>query len=90
MKEAAHQGREPDLYLWRDASGHEVDLVFEQAGGLVPVEIKAGETVSPDYFTGLKFFRELAGDPNGPAALVYAGDRTFEQHGIKVYSWRGL
>lgn len=56
----------------------------------MPIEIKAGETVSSDYFTGLKFFRELAGDPNGPAALVYAGDRTFEQHGVKVYSWLGL
>jgi hypothetical protein len=25
-----------------------------------------------------------------PAALVYAGDRTFEQHGVKVYSWQVL
>lgn len=90
IKAALHQGREPDLYFWRDSTGHEVDLVFEQGGALVPLEIKSGETVSPDFFAGLQFFRELAGDPNGPAALVYAGDRTFEQHGIKVYSWRGL
>ena len=89
-KGALHQGREPDLYFWRDATGHEVDVLLDQGATLVPLEIKAGETVTNNFFDGLKFFRNLAGDPNGPAALVYAGDRTFEQFGVKVYSWQVL
>lgn len=89
-KGALHQGREPDLYFWRDATGHEVDILLDQSAALVPLEIKAGETVANNFFDGLKFFRQLAGDPNGPAALVYGGDRTFEQFGVKVYSWQVL
>jgi uncharacterized protein len=90
LKASVHQGREPDLYFWRDAAGHEVDVLIDRGASLVPVEVKAGETVTPDSFAGLAFFRELARDPNGPAALVYAGDRTFEQHGVKVYGWQVL
>lgn len=57
---------------------------------LVPVEIKSGETVTSDFFGGLAYFRNLTGDAHTPAALTYAGDRSFEQHGVKVYSWQVL
>lgn len=87
-KSYLHAGREPDLYFWRDARGHEVDVVLEQGSELVAVEIKSGETVTGDFFSGLRFFRDLAG--GAPTALVYAGDRTFEQHETRVYSWRVL
>jgi len=89
-KISLHEGREPDLYFWRDSTGHEVDILIDQGATLVPVEVKSGETVTPDYFTGLAFFRDLTGANDNPAALVYAGDRTFEQHGVKVYSWQVL
>jgi len=89
-KTAVHQGREPDLYFWRDSAGHEVDVLIDQGTTLVPVEVKSGETVTSDFFRGLTFFRDLAGEPEAPAAILYAGDRTFEQHGMKVYSWRVL
>ena len=85
-----NQGREPDLYFWRDATGHEVDIVIDHGLALVPVEVKAGATVAPDFFANLTFFRGLAGDPKAPAALIYGGDRTFEQHGMKVYGWWAL
>jgi len=89
-KAALNLGREPDLYFWRDATGHEVDILIDQGATLVPVEVKSGETVTGDFFTGLTFFRDLAGAQSTPAALVYAGDRTFEQRGVKVYSWQVL
>jgi predicted AAA+ superfamily ATPase len=89
-KTSAHLGREPDFYFWRDSTGHEVDVLLDQGTTLVPLEIKSGETVTSDFFKGLIFFRDLAGEQGGPAALLYAGDRTFEQQGVKVYSWKVL
>lgn len=89
-KTSVHQGREPDLYFWRDSPGHEVDVLIDQGATLVPVEIKSGETVTSDFFSGLTFFRNLAGQQSAPTALIYAGDRTFEQQGVKVYSWQVL
>jgi uncharacterized protein len=89
-KTSLHEGREPDLFFWRDSTGHEVDILIDQGATLIPLEVKSGETVTSDYFTGLTFFRDLTGARDSPAALVYAGDRTFEQHGVKVYSWQVL
>jgi len=43
-KERAHQGREPNLYFWRDSNGHEVDLIWDRQRRLVPIEIKSAMT----------------------------------------------
>lgn len=90
LKNALHQGKEPDLYFWRDATGHEIDAVLERGSERVAIEIKSGQTVVPDFFAGLDFWRKLVGDPAAPAALVYGGDRSFRRRGVAVYGWAEL
>ncbi len=90
LKNAYHQGREPDLSFWRDATGHEIDAVLERGGRQVAVEIKSGQTVTDDFFAGIDFWRRLLGDPETPAALVYGGDRSFLRRGVAVYGWAVL
>ncbi|HEX9670986.1 MAG TPA: DUF4143 domain-containing protein [Thermoanaerobaculia bacterium] len=90
MKNALHQGREPDLYFWRDSTGHEIDVLLEQGRELVAVETKSAETVAEDFFSGLDFWRQLVGDPAAPAALVYGGERSFRRRGVTVYGWSSL
>lgn len=86
-----HRGQEPDLYFWRDSAGHEIDVLVETGPeSLVPVEAKSGETVTRDFFKGLDFWRNLVGDPEAPAALVYGGDRSHRRRGATVYGWRDL
>jgi predicted AAA+ superfamily ATPase len=89
VKTYLHRGREPDLTYWRDAAGHEVDLIIDDGKLGIPVEIKAGETVADDFANGLEYWRKLAGAPV-PAAVVYAGDRSFVQRGIAYQSWQAL
>jgi predicted AAA+ superfamily ATPase len=90
VKSSLHRGEEPDLYFWRDATGHEVDLLIDRGTTLVPLEIKSGETVSASFLKGLGYWRELAGDPEHPAALVYGGDQAFRRSGVTVYRWWDL
>ncbi len=90
IKSFLHQGKEPDLYFWRDATGHEIDAVVDQGSERVAVEIKSGETVAADFFAGLEFWRTLVGDPEAPAALVTGGDRSSRRRGFQVYSWMEL
>jgi hypothetical protein len=90
LKNALNRGQEPDLYFWRASSGHEVDLVLERAGNLVPIEIKSGATLVDDFFSGLRYWLKLAGTPEGAAALVYGGDLSVRREGIHVYSWADL
>ena len=90
LKNALHQGREPDLSFWRDATGHEIDAVIERGSERVAVEIKSGQTVADDFFAGIDFWRRLVGDPAAPAALIYGGDRSFRRRGVAVYSWSAM
>jgi predicted AAA+ superfamily ATPase len=87
LKRALHRGREPDLYFWRDSSGHEVDVLLEMGTTQVPVEIKSGETVNADFFKGLNYWKSLAGDDEMPAVLVYGGKRSYRRQGIQVLGW---
>ena len=90
IKNHTNQGLEPDVYFWRDAAGHEIDLLLERGQKLVPIEIKSGQTVASDFFTGLHYWRELVSDPQAPAALVDGGDRNFRRRGVTVYGWNTL
>lgn len=88
LKASMHQGREPDVYFWRDSAGHELDLILDRGETLVPIEIKSGETVASDFFKGIDYWRTLAEQADAPAALVYGGDKNALRKGTAVYSWR--
>ncbi|MCL2010798.1 MAG: ATP-binding protein [Synergistaceae bacterium] len=56
LKSYYHNGKEPWIWLYRDANQNEVDIVLEEAGTLYPIEIK--KTANPggrDY----QSFKEL-------------------------------
>jgi len=88
IKNFLHRGVDPDVHFWRDATGHEVDLVLDLGAELVAVEIKSGQTFSADFLAALRYWRHLAGQPDAPAALVYGGDRSCRRSGAAVLSWR--
>jgi predicted AAA+ superfamily ATPase len=89
-KNFLHRGEQAGLFFWRDSAGHEVDFVAETPKGPVPVEAKSGLTLASDAFGGLDYWRRLAGDPEGPAALVYGGEEAFERKGVVATPWAVL
>jgi uncharacterized protein len=90
LKNILNRGKEPNIYFWRDSGGHEIDIIMEEDSGLIPIEIKSGQTVSGDFFSGIEYWRNLAGEKDAPAALVYGGDRSYQRTGSIVYSWSCL
>jgi predicted AAA+ superfamily ATPase len=87
MKNFLNRGLEPDLYFWRDSTGHEVDLIVEQGGELIPVEVKSGQTFVQDFLDSLRFWRTLGANADSPAALVYGGSSSYMREGVAVLSW---
>ncbi len=71
MKQRLNQAKIPKLYFWRDSAGNEVDIVSDQAGELVPIEVKSGQTVTSAYFKGLNYWNKITGTEGG--YVVYAG-----------------
>ena len=90
MKAFVHAGEQSSIGFFRDAKGHEVDLLVETATPPVAVEIKSGRTVAGDFFDGLRYWQSLKGHAGGPAALVYGGDQAARRDGIAVYPWFAL
>jgi predicted AAA+ superfamily ATPase len=79
-----------NLFFWRDRSGREVDILIEQGATLVPVEIKSGQTVQPDFFQGIEDWRRISGQTNNEAWLVFGGDREQQRGRLHVLPWRHI
>ncbi|KPJ60247.1 MAG: AAA family ATPase [Latescibacteria bacterium DG_63] len=89
-KNFSHRGEQPPLYFWRDAAGHEVNVIIEMGSKLIPVETKSAQTVASDFFDNLTYWRKVSGDETTRATLIYGGDRSFKRSGVLVYSWLTL
>ena len=55
-----NHGKIPYVHFCRDHIGNEVDCILEENQLLVPVEIKAGSTISTFFFNGLTYWNNLA------------------------------
>lgn len=87
LKSFVHRGEQPSLYFWRDAAGHEIDVIIDVRNRSIPLEIKSAQTVASDFFYTLGYWRKLSGEPKAPAALVYGGDQSLKRSGVTVYPW---
>ncbi len=83
----AHVGQIPPVYFWRDAKGHEVDFIIERGNKRVIIDVKSGETINADYFKGLKYYQQLAGDKVDQSLLVYGGFEHFVRKEITILPW---
>ena len=75
LKGRFNRGLPSNLYFWRDSAGNEIDVLLDQGERLLPIEIKAGTTINPDYFSGLNKWRALAGNTALPAIPDLRGQR---------------
>lgn len=85
-----NRGEPPLFYFWRDSNGNEIDLLIEWAGGLKPVEIKSGQTLNRDFFTGLERWTALAGDLARSPTLIYGGKGENQRKAVRVLGWDRL
>ena len=88
IKSRFHGGLRSNAFFWRDSSGHEIDLLLESGDALRAVEIKSGETLHPDLFRGLRYFRTLSGLPEDHFYLVHGGSREQFRKDGQVLGWR--
>ncbi|MBD3316227.1 MAG: DUF4143 domain-containing protein [Chitinivibrionales bacterium] len=88
VKCRSNQGRQPNIYYWRDKAGHEVDCLIEKGDELIAVEFKSGQTIANDYFSGLAYWRKLTGP--GKRYVVYGGGKSQERSGGVVLPWRNV
>ena len=89
LKARCNQGKEPELYYFRDKQGLEIDLILNQGRHLLPIEIKSAMTYDFSFAKGLQKFISIAKDTYSPT-VVYAGDMNPEVQGIKFTNFRDV
>lgn len=90
LKTRFNRGESAEMYFYRDATGNEVDLLIPIGRQFRAVEIKAGATVNPDYFRGLKGFAAAFPDALEGGSVVYGGDTDQARSDWPVIGWQRL
>lgn len=89
LKQIFHNGKQPNLYFYRDSAGHEIDILYDFGTGVFPVEIKSGKTVNDDYFKNLRFYMKINKDCK-TGAVIYGGDESWKEGSFWVISYKDV
>lgn len=96
-KQYFNKGSRPPFYFWRDKNGRlEIDCLIDEGGTLFPLEIKASEKISNDFFAGLSEWNNLAfgenhkPDPAAHSHLLYAGKEKQKRAQAQVVPWQNI
>ncbi len=90
MKQNYHHNLMVDFWFWRDAVGHEVDLIWQSDEKLNLVEIKATQTIMPDMFKGLNYFEKWEPNLTASKTIVHTGLFNQNRTAGKVVSWKTI
>jgi uncharacterized protein len=90
MKKEVNQGKNPQIYFWRDNHGNEVDCLIEGGGDLTPIEIEASKTVASDFFDNLAYWNRLSGGSGENSFLIYGGDQNQKRSQGRIIGWNSL
>ena len=90
MKYRLHRGKEAHFTFYRDSIGNEVDLLYPVGPDVLPIEIKSGQTISSDYFKGLRTFERFHGPSSTSAVVVYGGHEAQRRTNATITSIQSL
>ena len=90
IKSYFNNGKEHDLYFWRDNKGKEIDCIIDTPTQAIPVEIKSGETMNASYFDNIQYWNKLSENTTENSFALYAGNRTMNLSFGKLLSWQDM
>lgn len=76
-----------ECYFYHDITGNEVDLIEPEGHQVHAIEIKAGATISSDYFKGLTKFKNAFPETFLDEAVIYAGIQSQQRTEWTIRSW---
>jgi predicted AAA+ superfamily ATPase len=77
------------VYFWKDQT-HEIDCIIKKGNDLVPIEIKASNTIVADFFKGITYWNELINKKLPHGYVIYGSSQNQEWPQAQVISWQNL
>ena len=86
-KTLVNSGKDPRLYFFRDHHQHEIDLLFPDESGYIPIEIKSSRTFREDFLKGIHYFHRLS-QHDETGLLIYDGDIEIRRDTVEIRNFR--
>lgn len=87
VKQRTNKGLPINLFYWRDKTGHEIDVIIDEAGKLLPIEIKSAKTYNDGFIKNLSYWITLSGEKK--SFLLYAGNVSQKRaNGLSISTWK--
>jgi hypothetical protein len=83
LKARLNQGRDPDLFFYRDNNKNEVDLIYKRHQNLIPIEVKSAMTWHESFGHNLRYFQNVFNE-SSKGYVIYAGEKAFEADHCQV------
>ena len=74
IKHRYNQGKEGNVFFYRDSNGQEVDILVKEEGQLTAIEVKSSMTYQADFAKTLKMLPQWTSTPIVRRSVVYGGD----------------
>ncbi len=92
MKHRANAGETGSISFYREACGLEADLLVETPRGVLIVEAKAGQTITPEALRGVDEVAAVIEETGKRCEryAVYGGDEPRSARGGRIVPWRAV
>lgn len=90
LKRRLNEGRESNLYFYRDSNQNEVDILVDNGSSLDAIEVKSAMTFSPSFEKALKKVGEWVAPVVDKRTIVYAGTLEDDKGDIRLLNYMHL
>ncbi|HPD64258.1 MAG TPA: ATP-binding protein [Bacteroidia bacterium] len=90
LKSRYNEGKDSNLFFFRDKTGNEVDLIIRLGSSLKLIEIKSSMTFHSDFLKPLKYASNLFSNKEISQYLIYSGDIEQEVHQVQVINYNNI
>lgn len=90
LKRRLNEGKESNIYFYRDSNQKEVDILVNNGSSLDAIEVKSAMTYNPSFEKALLKVNEWVNPPVGKRTIIYAGTLEDDKGDIRLLNYRNM
>lgn len=90
LKRRLNEGKESNLYFYRDSNQNEVDILVNNGSSLDAIEVKSAMTYNSSFEKALLKVNEWVNPPVGKRTIIYAGTLEDDKGDIRLLNYRNM
>lgn len=90
LKRRLNEGKESNLYFYRDSNQNEVDILVNNGSSLDAIEVKSAMTYNPSFEKALLKVNEWVNPPVGKRTIIYAGTLEDDKGDFRLLNYRNM